>query len=144
MTLDPRNRKRQKGSAFIEFALLFPMLFFMFLGAFDMGFVCYALIATQNAARVAVLYTSQPGNQNDSATACQYVLAEFQMLPMYSPRPTTCSALPVQVTVSSGIGPDGMPASTVKVAYRTLQLIPIPGLSSQVTITRTAQMRVRT
>lgn len=116
----------------------------MFLGAYDMGFLCYALIATENAARVAVLYTSLPGNQNDSATACQYVLAEFQMMSMYSTRPTTCSALPVLVTVASGTGPDGMPASTVTVTYKTIQLIPIPILPSQLTIKRTAEMRVRT
>lgn len=144
--ISPRlaNRKRERGSAFVEFALLFPMLFFMFVGAFDAGFLCYALTATQNAARVAALYTSSPGKQSDAATACLYVRAELQMMPNFAQLPAGCSASPLLVSLSSGNGPDGHPAATVTVAYTTLRLVPIPGLSGQITIRRTAEMRVRT
>jgi Flp pilus assembly protein TadG len=144
MSSSARYRKNRRGSAFVEFTLLFPILFFMLLGAFDMGFVCYALIATQNAARVAALYTSLPGNQSDATTACLYVRAELQMMPNYSQLPAACNALPLRVTVLSGNGPDGMPASTVTVSYKTVQLIPIPAVPAQLTISRTVEMRVRT
>src|SRR2546423_163871 len=65
------TRGDERGSAFIEFLLLFPMLFFLFIGAFDMGFLSYALIGTQNAARIAALYVSSPGA--NTANACLYV-----------------------------------------------------------------------
>src|SRR5438128_767679 len=47
------RRRRQDGHAVIEIALLAPWIFFLFAGTLDMGFYLSALIATQNAARVA-------------------------------------------------------------------------------------------
>ena len=35
-----------------------PWIFFLFMGTLDFGFYAYAIIATQNAARVAVMQTS--------------------------------------------------------------------------------------
>lgn len=128
----------------VEFALLFPMLFFLFLGAFDLGFFCYAFIAVQNAARVAALYTSSSSaTAANQAQACTYVLGELQMLPNYSSFSSTCGASPLQVTATSVTGPDGNSASTVTVTYRTIQLVPIPGLGGQLSITRAVEMRIR-
>ena len=141
----PKNRQLQRGSAFIEFVLLFPILFFMFLGAFDGGFVCYALVATQSAARVAALYTSSSAaTQVDQPTACAYVQAELKQMPNASQFPLTCNASPLKVTAALTSGPDSKAASTVTVSYSTVQLLPLPWLSGQLTITRTAEMRVRT
>lgn len=144
MRLRPSTRSKQRGSAFIEFLLLFPLLFFLFIGAFDMGFYCYALIATQNAARIGALYTSSAGAI--PTKACQYVLTELGAMPNSSQFPSGCDSAPLQVTAQSTTGLDGQAASTVTVAYRTIQLpvAPIPGFARQFTITRTVQMRVRT
>jgi Flp pilus assembly protein TadG len=144
MSFHSRMRADERGSSFIEFLLLFPLLFFLFLGAFDMGFLCYAFIGTQNAARVAALYMSSPGA--NATSACLYVRTELATMPNSSQFPSSCGAIPLQVTVLSTTGPDGLPAKTVTVSYQTIRLpaVPIPGFTPQFTITRSAQMRVRT
>jgi Flp pilus assembly protein TadG len=144
MNLDSLARGTERGSAFIEFLLLFPMLFFLFIGTFDMGLLCYAFIGTQNAARMAALYTSSAGA--DPTLACQYVKTELAAMPNSSQFPSTCNGAPLQVTVTSPNGPDGQASSMVTVSYRTIQLpaVPIPGFARQFTITRSVQMRVRT
>jgi Flp pilus assembly protein TadG len=145
MTSHLATRTKQRGSAFVEFLLLFPMLFFLFVGAFDMGFLCYAFIGTQNAARVGALYMSS--STSVAANVCGYVKTELSGMPNSSQFPTTgCGAAPLQVTVGAPTtGPDGQSAITVTVAYRTIQLpaVPIPGFARQFTITRSVQMRVR-
>jgi Flp pilus assembly protein TadG len=139
------GRERQRGSAFIEFVLLFPMLFFLFVGAFDMGFFCYALIAVESATRVAALYTSsQSSLAASSSGACQCVRNELAIMPNKSQFNSSCSASPLTVTAQSITGPDNNSASKVTVTYQSIQLIPIPGMTGQLTITRAIQMRVRT
>jgi Flp pilus assembly protein TadG len=141
------TRKRERGSSFIEFLILFPMLFFLFAGVFDMGIFCYALIETQNAARIGALYTSSQSTfAGSSSGACKYVLIELSTMPNSSQFPAACSAAPLQVTAVSTTGPDGLPASTVTVSYRTIEVpvLPIPGFTRQLTISRTVQMKVRT
>jgi len=121
-----------------------PWIFLIFLGVFDFGFYAYAAISTAQAARVAALYTSSSSsNAADSTGACAYALNVLQDLPNVGSGVTTCSALPVQVTATSVVGADGAAASQVSVTYQTLSLFPIPGLMGQMTITRTAQMRVQ-
>lgn len=95
------TRKHQRGSALIEFLLLFPIVFFLFVGAVDMGFYCYALISVQNATRVAALYTSSESSVSaDSTGACQYVLKDLAMMPNSSQLPSGCSALPLKVSAN--------------------------------------------
>jgi Flp pilus assembly protein TadG len=147
MTSHLATRKRQRGAAFIEFLILFPMLFFLFAGVFDMGSFCYALIETEDAARIGALYTSSQSTfAGSSSGACQYVKVELSTMPNSSQFPAGCGSSPLQVTAQSTTGPDGLPASTVTVSYRTVQMpvLPIPGFARQVTITRTVQMKVRT
>ena len=139
------NRNSRRGGSVIEFALFAPWLLFLFVGAFDWGFYAYALEATQSAARVAALYTStSSATAGDSATACSYAIDELKRIPNMS-GVTTCGGSPLTVTaVSVASGPDLTPASKVTVTYTTMGLIPIPGLlTSQTTITRIVQMRVR-
>ena len=143
--VDRQSRKHERGSALIEFAFLFPMLFFLFLGVFDMGYFSYALIATTDAARAAALYTSTSSTtSSDSAGACTRVLMEFQAMPNASLVPSSCNASPLQVTAQSITGPDGNPASQVTVIYQTIQLVPIPGLPGKWNFKRVATMRIKT
>jgi Flp pilus assembly protein TadG len=123
---------------------MLPWILFLFAGAYDWGFYSYALISVQNAARVAVEYAAASAtSSSDSATACQYVLAELRGEPNVGTSVTTCDALPVILSVSIISGPDGSPAAEVSVTYQTVRLIPIPGLlAGQVTLTRTALMRI--
>jgi Flp pilus assembly protein TadG len=128
----------------VEFVLIFPVLTFLFFGTFDMGFYMYALVSTQNAARVAALDTSASSARSGSTTvACADVLTELNMMPNAASFPASCNALPLQVTAQAVVGPDGKSASKVSVTYQTSQVIPIPGLTGQLTITRIVQMRAR-
>ena len=136
----------ERGHAMLEAALLLPWVLFLFVGAFDLGFYNYALISTQNAARVAAWYTSQTnGTAADATTACTYALAELSSMPNVGTSVTTCASSPVVVTASQVTGVDGALASQVKVSYTSPQLIPLPGaLPGQFTFNRTVQMRLVT
>ena len=146
-----------KGHSILELALFLPWVMFLFIGAFDWGFYSWALISTQNAARVAAMYTSSNvGTAADSAGACLYAAAQLAYAPNVAGNPrinspqgvgagsSACAAAPVTVTATKVTGPDGSPASQVSVTYRTPLLVPIPGLlPGQIDITRSVQMRVR-
>jgi Flp pilus assembly protein TadG len=138
-------KKKQRGTSIIEFALLMPWYFFLVVGAFDLGFYMYALIATQNAARVGALYCSSSTTAAaDSGNACSYALDQLRGLPNVGAGLSTCSASPLTVTASLVTGPDSANATSVQVTYTTPQLVPIPGLLPGVmTISRTVIMAVR-
>ena len=140
------RRRRQRGSAVIEMALIAPWFLFLFIGVVDVGFYCYDLIAVENAARVAAEYTSTGTDKaNDASGACTRVQWELASLPNVSGL-ANCNSLPLQVTATkqtpgiSGAGTD----TTVTVTYQTQQLIPIPALlQGQFTFSSTAVSRVK-
>lgn len=138
--------KKRKGNNLIEFSLLMPWFFFLFVGVFDFGFYDYSLIALQDGLRVAAVNAAQNSAlAGDSTTACTYVLDALRYLPNIGTSVTSCSSSPITVTATygSGAGPDGGSESTVSATYTTPQVIPIPGLlSGQYTITRTLHMRL--
>lgn len=146
MTVKRHPSRRERGHAMLEVAMLLPWVLFLFVGAFDLGFYNYALISTENAARVAAWYASQgTTTATDSTTACTYALAELSSLPNVGTSVTTCTAAPVVVTATQVTGTDGAEATSVKVSYTSPQLIPIPGaLPGQYTFNRTVQMRLVT
>jgi Flp pilus assembly protein TadG len=146
MKLPSNPSRREQGHAMLETALLLPWVLFLFVGAFDLGFYNYALISTQNAARVAAWYTSQTKTTaSDATTACTYALAELQAMPNVGSSVTTCNASPVVVTATQVTGTDGAEATQVRVSYTSPNLIPIPGtLPAQYTFDRTVQMRLVT
>ena len=130
----------------VELALMSPWIFLLFIGIFDFGFYAYAGIATQNAANMAALFTSaESSTAADAATACTYALNELNKLPNTRTL-TTCGSYPVIVTAvanPAGCVPTTAACdSTVTVTYRTVPLIPIPGVVNQMTFTRPAVMRV--
>ena len=135
----------RRGSNIVEFALLMPWYFFLFVGALDFGFYSFGLIAAQNAARIGAMYCSGSSTTAiDSATACSYALDQFRTMPNVGSSLTTCAASPVVVGASLVTGADGAQAASVTVTYTTPQLIPIPGLlPGQLTISRTVQMKLR-
>lgn len=144
-------KEARRGHAIVELSLMAPWIFFLFVGALDMGFYAYALITVQNAARVAAITTARSeGTAGNREYACELVLREMERLPNV-PDPASaytdlsCSDLPasVQVDASSGLDADGKLFSRVQVRYETVQLIPIPGLlTGKTTITRTAESRM--
>lgn len=136
------KRKRQTGQAVIEVSLMSPWIFLLFVATFDVGFSLYAMICTENAARVGAAYASSSSAfAADAGGACRAALGELNTLPNVG-SVHDCGTLPVIVTASRVMGPDGAPASSVAVTYQTINLIPVPGIPSQLTITRTVQMRL--
>lgn len=120
-----------------------PWIFFLFMGTLDFGFYASAIIATENAARVAVMQTSQDTlTQTNNTLACQFALSELNVLPNTRSL-NSCGALPVTVTTAAVVDADGFKASQVSVTYQTISMIPIPGVTGQLTLTRNAQMRLR-
>ena len=138
------RRGGRKGSVLIEATLLAPWILFLSVGIVDMGFFSYALIAVENAVRVGAEYTAQGSAFADNQSgACTRVLAELSGLPNVGGL-STCDAAPVIVTATSTTGPDGNAATQVTVTYRTVALIPIPGLlSGQLNFSRSVTMRVK-
>jgi hypothetical protein len=124
--------------------MLLPWLVFLFVGAFDMGFYSYALICVENATRVAVEYTATSiYTATDSSTACTLALNELSNVSNLN-GVSSCGSLPLKVNASQVIEPDGSKASQVSVQYQSSSFIPIPGLlAGRLTITRVAQMRLR-
>ena len=139
-----RQSRRERGSAIVEVSLLAPWVFFLFVGVIDVGFYCYAAIATENAARVAAQYTaSGASTAGDSAGACTYALQEALALPGVTSG-MDCQSAPFTVAVTQVNGPDGTAATNASVTYQTIPMIPIPGmLSGTLTLTRTAEMKVK-
>jgi len=142
-----KGRDGRRGNNIIEFAFMLPWFLFLFIGAFDMGFYCYALISVESAARVGAIYcaTSSTTCPNNS-TACHYALTQLTDLPNIPSNLSTCNASPVTVTVTyPGSGtPDGQPDVQVTVAYALPAFTGIPGLlPGQYTATRTVSMKLQ-
>jgi Flp pilus assembly protein TadG len=149
--LHPR-KERRRGSAIVEAALMTPWIFFLFVGVLDLGFYCYEGVCTQNAARAAALATSASSSLS-AATACTAALGELNSLPNVA-KLTTCNAAPLTVTVTQLSNTTNPPcadcnvtptatSSLATVVYVSPPMVPIPGmLAGQMTITRTAEMRI--
>lgn len=139
----------RRGSSMVEFALMVPWFFFLFVGALDFGFYSYGLIATQSAARVAALYcsgsSSMAGSTACSNQACTYAINSLQGMPNVGTTVTSCTASPLVVTATSTTSVDSSTAAQVSVAYTTPNLIPILNIvPTSVTITRTVIMKAQT
>ena len=132
------------GHAVVEFSLMAPWIFFLFVGALDFGFFLYALVSVQNAARVAALNAGfsivSASSQNE---ACYYARRELVMMPNAQAFSLTCDQAPLIVRVAPTTDADGSPSSRVQVSYQTVQLVPIPGLvGGQQTINRQVDVKV--
>jgi|SRR5579864_498935 Flp pilus assembly protein TadG len=145
------NRCSRRGHAVIEVSLMAPWIFFLFMGILDFGFYAYSAISVENAARAAVVETAiDATTAANTTTACNYALTELQGL-SNARGVTTCvasasaitSTQPIAVTAAQVNGVDGTLASQVSVTYQTIPMFAIPGVMGQMTITRTAQMRLR-
>src|SRR5689334_7839901 len=100
----PATRVRRyatRGEAVLEIAFLVPWIFFLFAGAFDVGFYSYGLIATQESARAAAEYTSRnSATVSDSVGACQYAIAQMRALSNVRSL-STCAAAPLIVSAQA-------------------------------------------
>jgi Flp pilus assembly protein TadG len=146
---------RRHGGAVIEASLLLPWLFFLFVGAIDLGFYTYGLVTVENAARSAAIWASQSTtNATNSAAACaNYVMPALALLGNV-PSSASCNssslavttASPVALTLTSPTPLDGSGVSAVRVTvwYQTPPLPVIPGiLPGRTILKRAVTMRVQ-
>lgn len=138
------DKRRRGGHAIIELALLMPWVFFLFVGALDFGFYSYALISTQNAARVSALNAGFSAvNSASQADACYHARRELAKMPNAQSFSSSCGQAPLVVSVTPSTDAEGSQASLVRVAYDTIPMIPIPGvLTGPSTITREVSVKV--
>ena len=152
--MNPSSNTKKQGNGLIEFVLVAPWFFFIFMGVTQAGFGLYGLIAVQNAARVAALHLAANAvAATDQAGACSLAIAELKGLPnIGSTFSSTCQASPLSVSVAycdstvpctgTATSVDNGPAAFVSVTYTLPAMVqfPVSGLSS---ITRTMEMRLR-
>jgi Flp pilus assembly protein TadG len=146
---DPEQSKtmpahRRSGNSIIELTFMMPWLLFLFVGVFDTGFYCYALIATQNAARAVAIHNSisKTAATDPDGSGCQIAVFELKTA-AYGRTMTSCAASPLQVTSTLTKDSNGNDMANVVVTYQSAVLIPIPGLlSGQVPIIGAAHMMV--
>ena len=141
--INSHRKQRSRGHSVLEVALMAPWIFLLFVGVLDFGFYAYALISTQNAARVAALHNSISKEAASDPDSSGCAMAQTELKWAAYGRTLSCSGSPLSVNSQLVTGADGNDAAQVTVTYQTMLMIPIPGvLSSQLTINRTAQTRV--
>ena len=144
-----RGGGARRGQAAVEVGLLLPWMVLSFVAVLDFGCATYAMIATQNAARVGAMWgaansTNAQSGSTFTTAACTYALAELQYAPNMASVTNCTGSSPVTVTASyAASGADQLPTVTVQVTY-SLALLAIPALMpSTLAITRTVQLPVR-
>jgi Flp pilus assembly protein TadG len=142
MTRAIRRRKlhRSRGAALIEFALIFPVLMAIILGAIDAGVAIQARTQIINAARDGVRVAATGGNQADVQAA---VSNSLKALPAGSYTMTFTCLMPDGSNCGAAIGTDatqgGKAFVTINYHYTSVTgFFPFFNF----TMSQTAQMRI--
>ena len=81
-----RRRRRQRGSAVVEFALTFIVLFAVFSGSFEFGYAFYAYNTLVNATREGARYASlKPYDSASSTPSANFQTAVQNMVAYGNP-----------------------------------------------------------
>lgn len=119
-----RNLHNDTGSAFVELALVTPLLLLMMIGAAELGRIAYFAIEVSNAARAAVAYGSQttntaedfPGMENAAINDASSIAS------LTFPSPGVTNACVCQ-TANSGTG---VTTTTAQVSCASLSIATCP------------------
>lgn len=142
-----RFRKDRTGTAFIEIAILIPVILLLSCGVMDFSRVVYAGIEIAGAARAGVQYGAlTPGHSGDTTGMVQAALNDATDLGSTVTASASnfcmCSGSTVDCSSScSGDTPDGYVTVTANYTFNTL--IPYPALPQSIVLSRTAKMRVQ-
>jgi Flp pilus assembly protein TadG len=125
-------KQARKAAAVVEFAVLLPLIIFLFVVAVDYARIFYYSQIIENCARQGALYACDPKApaNNLYSNVSDAALADATNL---SPQPT--------VTSSSGTDSAGNAYVTVTVTWTFKTITTYPGVPSSVTLSRTEQMR---
>jgi Flp pilus assembly protein TadG len=141
--------RNQRGSGFIETAILLPVMLLMCCGTMDFARVVYAGIEVASAARAGVQFGAlTPGNSGNTDGMVQAALNDAADLGAGVTATARnfcgCNSGTTEVSCSSttcGTTPSGYVSVTANYTFNTL--IPWPGIPQTVVLTRTAQMRAQ-
>ena len=126
-------RKRRRGAAVVELALLLPLLIFLFAVAVDFARVFYLSLTLQNCARAGALYASDPAVADESAFASTQAAALADAANL-NPKPT--------ITQAQGTDSAGRSYVEVTAASTFQSVARVPGVPTQMNLARTVRMYV--
>ncbi|MHC5540094.1 TadE family protein [Singulisphaera rosea] len=126
-----RRRRKSRGAAAVELAMLLPFLCYACIATVDFGRVFSDLIKVNNCARNGALFAADPAfaSSTNFASAQDAALADASGM---SPAPTVSS--------TSGTDASGNQYVEVTVTYTFQSLTAYPGIPSSVTLTRKVRM----
>jgi Flp pilus assembly protein TadG len=128
-----RPQHARRAAATVELAVLLPFLVFLFAISVDFARVFYFSQVIENCARQGALYASDPKAPayNRYASVHDAAVADA---PDLTPQPT--------VTSSTGTDAAGNAYVAVTVTWQFQTITGFPGVPSNVTLSRTVQMRM--
>jgi hypothetical protein len=146
-----RSRPTRRATATAELALLLPFLMSLFLFAADFARIFYYTITLENAIQNAALFGSQCfDNQNQQFIGNQQywqgpsgqVATQAKAMSEFDATNLNPALADSNISITTGTDADGNSVNIVTVTYTFSTLVPYPGVPSQITITRTAQVRI--
>jgi hypothetical protein len=135
----------------VELAVLLPFLVFIFLITIDFARIFYYSMTIENCLHNGAIFGSQTfDNQNQQWIGTnQYwqgpsgqIVSQGKAASQLDGTNLNPVVADSNVTIASGTDTDGNPVTIVTISYPFQTITPFPGIPSQLTIQRSAQMRV--
>ena len=148
-----RPSGKRVGAAVAEFAVLLPLLAFIFLAAVDFSRVLYVVVVADNCVDNGAMYGSQifdNANQQWISSSAQYwqgpggqVISTEQAATFVDGSNVSPALTPSNINIdNSQVDADGHPVAIVTLNYTFKPVGAYWGIPSQFTFTRTCQMRI--
>ena len=147
----PRPRAVRRATAVAELAVLLPFLVALFLFAADFARIFYVSITLENASHNAALFGSRTfdnrnqqwiGNQQYWQGPNGQIVSQGRAASELDGTNLNPVLGDSNITVANATAADGNPVSIVTISYPFQTITQFPGIPSQLTIQRSAQMRV--
>ena len=147
----PRRASARRGTALVEFAVVLPLLAYLFVMTVDYARILYYTITIENCLQNGAIFGSQVfDNQNQQWIGnTQYWQGPNGQLVSLEKAATELDGTNLDpaladsnLTVTTGVDKDGNAENIVTLSYTFSTIAAYPGIPSEVTISRTAQMRV--
>ncbi|HZZ83152.1 MAG TPA: TadE family protein [Anaeromyxobacteraceae bacterium] len=108
MSSTRRERRRERGAAAVEFAILLPVLLLLVLGAMDWGYYFFVEQVIVNAARegaragsLQLWATNASGAQSDAVATCRNFITQASLSLAATAAPCTATVTAGNVTVQA-------------------------------------------